>query len=424
MSIRGVIFLLITISVLLYTFKKPKVGMFYFLCLLFLRDGYLMENVPEVYINWHMPLIAGWIILISWFFNNFSQKGKIYKPIQMILMIVLALVIFASKRNAFEPENTFDIFNEYIRMAILVFLIINVVKTEKDLKQLCFVLISVILFLVLYSYYRYKVEGFQIAIPSFYVDRNFFAESITAILPLAFAFYENSLSAFKKIFYITVVAAMAAGIILTDSRGGFLALFLVLFFLFLQSKKKLAMSFFGIAILVFFLPHIGPEYKARISTVKTYEEDPSIMARIASWKAGINMVKDHPVLGVGAGNFNPLFEYYKPVELSQWGSSGMSIHNMFLQIFSETGLTGGFLFVLIIISCFFGLNGLNRRNRRLPIEKRLNLAIPSALGVSLLGFCGAGYFLPGAYYSYIYIIFALIMASEHVYSTLLTEAEK
>jgi O-antigen ligase len=148
------------------------------------------------------------------------------------------------------------------------------------------------------------------------------------------------------------------------------------------------------------------------------------MVRVATYKAGINMIKDHPILGVGAGNFNPLFDYYRPPELAQYGAKGTSIHNIFLQIFSETGNTGGIIFMLIIFGSFVGLWKLRRRNKKLPLEKRVNLAAANVAGISLLGFCGAGFFLPGAYYSYIYIVFALIMASKEVYSKLLDEAEK
>jgi probable O-glycosylation ligase (exosortase A-associated) len=417
MSIRLSLFFVITIVVFFTTFRKPKVGLFYFLLLLFLRDGYLMENIPEIYTNWHLPLITAWVVLISWVFHTFLQGEKVNKPFEFILLLALGVIIFASKRNAYVPERTMRVFNEYIRMVVLVFLMINIIKTKKDLKQISLVLTLLMTFLVLYAYYRYKREGFSIAVPSvYYVDRNFFAESIVAILPLAFMFYEDSLTKIKKFFFLGIVAAMAGGVILTFSRGGLLALLIVLFFLFLQAKKKMQMVISGMFIFLLFLPHIGQKYRERMSTIKTYEEDTSAMTRVTTWEAGINMFEDHPVIGVGAGNFNSLFWYYKPEKLKKYGGNWVSIHNMFLQILSETGLSGGGLFLLVILGCFLSLYRLNRKNKMLPEEKQVNLAIPNALRVSLLGFCGAGFFLPGAYYSYIYIIFALIMASKNIYA--------
>lgn len=423
MSIRGSIFILITIFVLFYTFRKPKIGLFYFLLLLFLRDGYLMENIPEVFIYWHVPMIAGWVILISWFFNTSAVGGGVQKPFEFILMIALGASILISAKNAVVPENSIDIFNDYIRMLILVFLIINIVRTEKDLKQMAALLVSLTTFLVLYAYYRYKIYGFDIAVPSqYYVDPNFFAESIVAILPLAFVLYENS-NNIKGYLFLAITALMSGGVILTNSRGGSLALLIVLFFLFITSRKKIKMMAMGIIVLLVFLPHIGPEYKARMATVETYNEDASAMGRLSSWSAGLAMFKDHPIIGVGAGNFNELYDSYRNRDENKFGASGMSIHNIFLQILSETGMLGGGLFAMIIISSFISLYVLRRKNKSLKLDKRINLAIPNALGVSLLGFCGAGIFLPGAYYSYIYIVFALIMAGKLVYTKKIREIE-
>jgi len=376
-----------------------------------------MEHIPEIYLDWHLPLVTGWVVLVAWFLHSLFKGGRVYKPIELIMLMLLGAVIFVSKRNAYVPQATIDIFNEYIRFFVLVFLMINIIKTEKDLKQVSLVLIGIITFLVLFAYYRYKTEGYDIAVPNYvYIDRNFFAESIVAVFPLAFVFYENSKKKILKVGFLGIVAIMAGGVVLTYSRGGLLALFIVLFFLFLQSKKKIQMFIFGLIILLLFLPHIGHKYRVRVSTVKTYEEDAAAMARIATWKAGINMVKDHPIIGVGAGNFNFLFTYYCPPELSKYGGNWISIHNMFLQIFSETGLVGGGLFVLVIFSSLLSVSSMNRRNKYLPKEKRVDLAIPNVLRVSLLGFCGAGFFLPGAYYSYIYVIFPMIMASRRIYS--------
>lgn len=425
MSIRGSLFIIVTFIVFVTSFKKPKIGLFYFLFLLFLRDGYLMEQIPEIYREWHLPLITGWVVMIAWFLNGLFKKERIYKPIELFLLVFLGAVIFISKRNAYEADATIYVFNEYLRMTVLVFLMINIIKTEKDLRQTSLALVYLITFLVFYSYYRYKTEGLPIAVPNFYyVDRNFFAESIVAILPLAFVFYEESRKKITKFAFLGIVAAMAGGVILTYSRGGFLALAIVLLFLFLQTKKKVAMAIFGIIILLLFLPHIGQKYKDRIGTIETYEEDSAAMARVATYGAGINMIKDHPIIGVGAGNFNYLFSYYCPSELLKYGGEGISIHNMFLQIFSETGFLGGGFFVLVIMGCFLTVHRLNRMNKYVPYEKRVNLAIPNVLKVSLLGFCGAGFFLPGAYYSYIYIIFPLIMVSKKIYSDKMKAAMK
>ncbi len=417
MSLRVILFLGVAFISLAWSFKRPKVGIFFFIFLLFLRDGYFMEQLPEIYTNWHLPLITGWIVLVSWFWSNIHKNEHIAKPAAFIVLALLAFVIFASKRNAYVPDKTIGRFEDYLRMVILVFLIINTIKNKIALRQISYVLVGTMTFLTAYAYYRYKVEGLSIAVPSlYYVDRNYFAASIVAVLPLAFYFYESAKRIFIKYFFLGIVALFSAGVILTDSRGGFLALSIVLCTLFMQSKKKLEMLTMGVIILALFLPHIGEQYKDRLGTVQTYEEDASAMTRIATWKAAINMIKERPFLGIGAGNFNYVYPYYVPPEYSKY-SGFISIHNMFLQILSETGLIGGGLYILAMLLCFKDVYKLNKKNKRLPLKKRIDLSYPNTLRASMIGFAGAGFFLPGVYESYMFIICALVLVSYRIYNT-------
>lgn len=64
--------------------------------------------------------------------------------------------------------------------------------------------------------------------------------------------------------------------------------------------------------------------------------------RIEIWKDTLNSIKKHPVLGVGFGNF--------PIVLQQdvsTGKKGASAHNIYLDIWAETGLPGLAAFLLI-----------------------------------------------------------------------------
>ncbi len=433
-SKRLIFMAVITVITLFTTFKKPKIGLFYFLFLLFLRDGFLWTRTPEIYVDWHLPLIVGWTVLIAWIFKSISSGEKIHMPKELIALILLAAVIFLSSFRAPYPDMARYMFEEYIKMIVLVLLIANIIKSPKDLRQMSLVMIALMTFLVLYAYREYKLYGYEIAVPDpERVDRNFFAESIVAVLPLAYMFSEERKNLLTKYLFLGVSAVLAGGVILTYSRGGLLALAIVCFFLFLNSKKKAFMVVSGIIVLMLFLPHIGEKYKDRMSTIISYEENVSANVRILTWKAGIDMMKMHPVLGVGAGNFNPLFPYYVSGAIYEGEVTGetatraaytMSIHNIFLQVASETGVTGGALYLLVIASLYLGVGRLNKRNKLLPAKDKVDLSIPQALRVGLIGFCGAGFFLPGAYYGYLYIIFALLMASQRIYSLQLAEVEK
>jgi putative inorganic carbon (HCO3(-)) transporter len=137
------------------------------------------------------------------------------------------------------------------------------------------------------------------------------------------------------------------------------------------------------------------------------------MGRVATNKAAINMLKAHPFLGVGAGNFNDVFLYYTPPDLLQWVSEGKSIHNATLQIMSETGIMGLLVFSLLIIKSFVDVIKIKRYCQN---NESLNLLnnIANGLGIGFWGYFIAIQFIPGAYYSSIYIFIPLIVVVKNI----------
>jgi O-antigen ligase len=69
--------------------------------------------------------------------------------------------------------------------------------------------------------------------------------------------------------------------------------------------------------------------------------------RLALWRRTLRMIRDHPLTGVGLGNFRAVFEaVYNPVPNSD-GRRGVHAHNVWLQQFAELGIAGGAANVLL-----------------------------------------------------------------------------
>lgn len=71
--------------------------------------------------------------------------------------------------------------------------------------------------------------------------------------------------------------------------------------------------------------------------------------RVYVYESGLNMLKDAPIVGIGAGAFNSLIDQYKTNEIF---FDFRHAHNDFLQIAIEYGIIGLILFGLIVIHCF------------------------------------------------------------------------
>jgi O-antigen ligase len=74
-----------------------------------------------------------------------------------------------------------------------------------------------------------------------------------------------------------------------------------------------------------------------VSTVAVTPANFAIVERMAHWQAGARMFLDHPLLGVGAGNFNAAYGDYF---VGPWPDSRGHAHNYYIHIAAEAGLLG------------------------------------------------------------------------------------
>jgi O-antigen ligase len=94
---------------------------------------------------------------------------------------------------------------------------------------------------------------------------------------------------------------------------------------------------------------------ARLESIAAAGSDPALMERLAIWGMAFRLVAEHPLLGVGLGNFQaaygrlmvpdlPLLAY--PLELPEHA------HNLFLNLAVEVGLVGVSAFAWLLAVAF------------------------------------------------------------------------
>jgi O-antigen ligase len=171
---------------------------------------------------------------------------------------------------------------------------------------------------------------------------------------------ENTIESFPhwhRWIYVGMVGLFALTILLTYSRG---ALFLgvpasVLFLmvvLFTQSHRLsrrawlligATVAIAGIAI----LPFLSSD---RFSSVFQTGTGTGFF-RIAVWTSAVNMIADHPLLGVGLDNF--LYEYPKYVLPEAWREPNLSHpHNFLLDAWVRLGIGGVLIFGWMLVAFF------------------------------------------------------------------------
>lgn len=93
---------------------------------------------------------------------------------------------------------------------------------------------------------------------------------------------------------------------------------------------------------------------ARVTEIKTEVAKTNQPAgiRLSSWQRTLNLIRQSPVTGIGAGNWKVAVLQYENQERADFKYL-LYNHNDFAEITAETGLTGGALFVLLFALVFY-----------------------------------------------------------------------
>jgi O-antigen ligase len=167
----------------------------------------------------------------------------------------------------------------------------------------------------------------------------------------------------------------AVALLLTFSRGGWLAFTVSITLLCLLAfyrgwlSLRVILTMVAIAVLLFAL------FREPITARLFGDDAGTARSRVTLARLAFRMIKDRPVLGIGANNFGTVLQQYITPEF--YGEFLFAVHNKYLLVWAETGIVGlvavlGFL--LSVIRC--GWQGWQLRDRLLsPLALGFTLAI-------------------------------------------------
>ncbi len=207
---------------------------------------------------------------------------------------------------------------------------------------------------------------------------------VIAILLLLMIFIKKYLTmkTILKILLWTALFILGLALVLTFSRSAYIAMFVsivVLTIYFLYKKQfNLIRPFLLILAISFVLNFLifNNLVMARIFSPDIARESAGI-ERIELSKQALVVIKNNVLLGVGLGNYIPYVFSNVNSNLETW--QYQPVHNIFLLIFGETGLSGVIVFALIFI--FYIIERIESKNNESII---LLVTMLSILLISLL----------------------------------------
>jgi len=228
----------------------------------------------------------------------------------------------------------------------------------------------------------------------------------------------------KKPWLIPVSVLALTGIVLTYSRPTLLAIYVSLFFLGIAMKNKSVVITLAVLLLIspFILPKSVKDWAKEVgyNPLRFMCNDD----RLAVYRNTLNMIKDHPFIGVGANTYMKNYKKYKePREYRDVVTLDyMYAHNIYLHMAGEIGLIGLGIFLWLVYKLFHQAGSIYSFMKD-PYLKTLALLFMA----SLMAFLVNGLTESSLYYSRVGLIFwyisALLMSLENFIHTPISHKE-
>ena len=270
-------------------------------------------------------------------------------PILVLLILCLLSSVFSLHR-----QSSLQALVLLLNYTIIFYLVTDITKSRSGLRSLVYIIISIALFLSVFGLFkRFGVNPFPWwdysdlkYSPEFlsatYGNHNHLAGYLEMTIPLLLGLFITGFRGEKIFLLIYFTFLLALALILSLSRGGWLASILSLSFMatvlfrnrYFKKKGFLGMVVGSLFVLCVIILASTPVVE-RIQTFAGREEEASFASRLPVWGGTIKMIGDHPVLGTGPGTFKTVFTQYQPPGIAR---QFQMAHNDYLHFISETGL--------------------------------------------------------------------------------------
>ena len=403
-----------------------------------LIDYYGFPSIARAYIGF---LVV--VIVIRWISFKEVPKGweKAIWPILAYGVVSFSSALFKGDFNLAQTA-LFD----YVKDVIIAIIIIVLLKDSETFKRMIWVLLIVGIFLGGISVYQYVTDDFSNPFGGFgqtdfknivakekdfrvsgpVGDPNYYAQIMIVLIPLGFERFWNDKNKFRKgVALLSLVLSLSA-VILTFSRGAFVALLIMGILLILYFRLNITRIGFILIMTVFFLQFVPENYAARMGTlsflVPGSGTDPttevSYRGRISEVVVGLQMFMDNPVLGVGYNNYNINYlDYSRRLGIDP-RYEYRSAHSLYVEVAAETGILGLLVYTFILYSV---LSKNYQSWRRLNRHKEGELATMVAVfSIGFIGYLTAAMFIHDAYPRYFWLLVGIAYSIPNIVENLIS----
>lgn len=298
------------------------------------------------------------IMLTLYFLKRFgSEVNNFPKPpivVNWLATILLGTIFISSIISGLQSESLNALLRASIFFLICYFYYAFLASEEykNHIYYLLFGLFFSSLILSASVYYDFARSGFTLFIFDILITRwagsfgnpNSLALVISInIIFLIVLFNSNKISYKIKILILPLLLFNYLIILfLTNSRAAILGLIIAILFLFYHLQKRIFLYLLSV-ILLFFVAYLFIPFIQEL--VDTYLRLETVSQREYFWKAGLDIMRDYPIFGVGPEKYPKYFYSYIPTSASYFFNLYIILqkphpHNYSLWLITENGILG------------------------------------------------------------------------------------
>ena len=312
---------------------------------------------------------------------------------------ILGTILSSLSFPAFDASTMFS----YAILMIATNLLIN---TEDRLKITIRMIVLVETFASTWLYKQYYIYHWPRPLgPS--ADPNYEALSLVMTVPLAIWLIRYEERDLWKRVGLICAPVLAFAVFVSQSRGGLLALTVMAGLAWLNSRHKVRLlTRFALAAAFMFAIAPGQVVK-RIEQIQIRGQEAtgaelSALSRVELGRAGIRMMEDHPVFGVGLGQFKSVEFHYNPLLIDLEANPHIA-HDTYVQLGAEGGIP-----TLVLYLAILGVTlATCRAAQKLPGVPDDIAALALSFQIGLIGIAVAQLFLSAQYVKEVWVFISL-----------------
>jgi O-antigen ligase len=369
------------------------------------------------------------------------------------MFVGLAALLLAMVQSGLLAREVGVALNEISTFAIqgvlLYILVLNVLRSQSTLRLALWSVLAAAAFLAAVSVFQYVTKTFDhqyfgfSALDTAYLsgratdprasgpvgDPNYYAQILLPALAFGLVFALRERRRSLRLLAAAMAAMILFAVMLTASRGGAIALVAMLVVMIALRFFRPAQLVAAVAVLAAGLV-LNPSYAQRLTGTSlsgiaapagsTVAADTAARARLTENLAALHVFEDHPLFGVGPGEFPLYYQEYAGrigIEVHDRQRTGQdageapqrAAHNIALGLAADLGIVGLGLFIVVLGLAFGGL--LRARRHWLSQHRPECADVAGALVVALTGYLVAGAFLSLAFQRYLWLLLAMAGAA-------------